>query len=695
MQTTKKSGLRVVVPFFENPQLVRPLFESLVACAAELRELSASLIFYNDSPGHAALKVELDRCLTRAAELEVTVVENACNLGFVRTMNLAFADAVRARDDIVLLNSDTRVFPGTFAALLRVAQSDPMIGFVSPRSNNATLCTLPHGVESLQLSPADAFARFRAVSHHLPSASYVPTAVGFCLYVKWHMLAEFGGFDEDYGKGYNEENDLIMRANRCGYRAALANHAFVWHQGEQSFGGLESSRTVREAANAKLLNARYPEYAALVRAYFGSPEYRAEGLVSAACSSDATARVSIVFDFSDFGSYHNGTFEAGKRLLAAAARCWPATIDVCVLMAAEAWAFHRLDLEPRVRRVDSHQVNESFAAIVRMGQPFEVQSLARIMTRAPVVGVFMLDAIASDCGYLKVGLDEALWHYTMRWADVVFTNSEFTAAQLRRRFVIGERTVVCPTLHSVSPNDYAQPGSAAHPMDGGAALSALRLSRVSLLVVGNSFDHKALRSTVLRLAASLPSFEIIALGCSGLSLPNVRCVESGTLSAEEMEGLYAAADALVYPSHYEGFGFPLLHALARSKPIYVRRLPVFAEIVARVTEGAENVRWFETTDDLVECLIGGVAPWSGPCAQGEVNGWDRSAREVYDALAARIETVSSGHVAERLRWFDLAFGHRVGVAAKRRFGLRTLARWVRRTAIGAGRWCASKLLVRG
>jgi glycosyltransferase involved in cell wall biosynthesis len=35
----------------------------------------------------------------------------------------------------------------------------------------------------------------------------------------------------------------------------------------------------------------------------------------------------------------------------------------------------------------------------------------------------------------------------------------------------------------------------------------------------------------------------------------------------ELEGLYRAADAFVFPSLYEGFGFPVLEAMARGVPV--------------------------------------------------------------------------------------------------------------------------------
>jgi glycosyltransferase involved in cell wall biosynthesis len=41
----------------------------------------------------------------------------------------------------------------------------------------------------------------------------------------------------------------------------------------------------------------------------------------------------------------------------------------------------------------------------------------------------------------------------------------------------------------------------------------------------------------------------------------------GWVSREDLEGLWAIADAFVYPSLYEGFGLPVLEAMARSVPV--------------------------------------------------------------------------------------------------------------------------------
>ena len=57
---------------------------------------------------------------------------------------------------------------------------------------------------------AEAYRRWRVLSRTMPAFHFVPTAVGFYLYIKNDVIANFGFLDPEFGVGYEEENDLIL-----------------------------------------------------------------------------------------------------------------------------------------------------------------------------------------------------------------------------------------------------------------------------------------------------------------------------------------------------------------------------------------------------------------------------------------------------------------------------------------------------
>src|SRR5690349_552300 len=168
-------SVRIIVPFYRSPGLVAPLFRSLLACAAELNELGCTVVAINDSPDDGALASALDSAageLSRAVSCSLRT--NRTNTGFLRTVNTAMAEAVAGGHDVILLNSDTVVFPGAFREMIRVARLDAMTGFVSPRSNNATICTFPLN-DGIRTSPPHySYQAFLELRDFLPEYHYVP-----------------------------------------------------------------------------------------------------------------------------------------------------------------------------------------------------------------------------------------------------------------------------------------------------------------------------------------------------------------------------------------------------------------------------------------------------------------------------------------------------------------------------------------
>ena len=182
------------------------------------------------------------------------MVRRTENLGFVENCNEAIRSVLPDGHDVLLLNSDTRVTPGFLEEMWQVLHLHEKHGVVTPRSNNATVFSIP---VSERLGPDDAYRLWHSIRDLLPRYHVMPTAVGFCMLIKNTVLRQLGAFDPVYSPGYNEENDFVCRINRHGYSAIAANHAFVFHDESSSFG---PRRAALDRRNREVLDERYPEY---------------------------------------------------------------------------------------------------------------------------------------------------------------------------------------------------------------------------------------------------------------------------------------------------------------------------------------------------------------------------------------------------------------------------------------------------
>ena len=194
-----------------------------------------------------------------------TLLVNEVNRGFVHSVNRAMA--LHPDRDVVLLNSDAEVANDWLDRLAAHVAKDGKVATVTPFSNNATICSYPYegwegGVPGgLGLARLDAlFARVLA-----GQSVEIPTAVGFCMYIRRAALAQVGLFDEErFGRGYAEENDFCLRAAEAGWKHVLACDVFAFHAGGVSFS--KEKAALMEAALEKL-RAAHPQYAAMIEEF--------------------------------------------------------------------------------------------------------------------------------------------------------------------------------------------------------------------------------------------------------------------------------------------------------------------------------------------------------------------------------------------------------------------------------------------
>ena len=106
----------IIIPFYRQPSLVKSLFDSLHRVSEELKATGCQVIAINDSPDDGELKTRLRQAVADlGAVVPCRLVENPQNVGFGRSVNGAAGESVANRHDVILLNSDTIVFPGAIA----------------------------------------------------------------------------------------------------------------------------------------------------------------------------------------------------------------------------------------------------------------------------------------------------------------------------------------------------------------------------------------------------------------------------------------------------------------------------------------------------------------------------------------------------------------------------------------------------
>ncbi|MFG1423655.1 glycosyltransferase [Roseixanthobacter liquoris] len=249
----------VVLPVHSGYEETRVCIESVLASRASNTSFR-TLILIDDCGPEPQLRAYLQEVAQTVPD--VLLLVNAENEGFIASVNRGMVAA--GQRDVILLNSDTEVCGDWVDRMAAQAAADPGIATVTPFSNNATICSYPDIGEGRGLPAGHTLAELdRACATVNAGRSVdVPTAVGFCMFIRRACLEEIGPFDADaFGKGYGEESDFCCRASAKAWRHVLAGDVFVYHAGSVSFG---SRAHALKQDSAGLLDARHPHYESAV-----------------------------------------------------------------------------------------------------------------------------------------------------------------------------------------------------------------------------------------------------------------------------------------------------------------------------------------------------------------------------------------------------------------------------------------------
>ena len=164
----------------------------------------------------------------------VRVIANKENLGFAAGNNQGLALA--GGDYLLLLNNDTVVTEGWLAHMLSVFERYSEVGIVGPVSNYVSGPQQVKEASYQSLKKMPHFAKQWSAAHMGQTVEFY-RVVGFCLLAKREVIDRIGGLDEQFGSGNFEDDDFCLRAAVAGYKARIAQDAFIHHTGSQTFKG--------------------------------------------------------------------------------------------------------------------------------------------------------------------------------------------------------------------------------------------------------------------------------------------------------------------------------------------------------------------------------------------------------------------------------------------------------------------------
>lgn len=258
---TPAHPVAVILPIYRDVEMTKRCI--LAAMPGILGVHNARLLAINDASPDAGMQAMLEELANQWPD-RYLVLQNNSNLGFVKTVNRGLA--YFSEYDVVLLNSDVIVPKDWLSRIADEAYSQANIGTVTPLSNNATICSFPNFIQenpqpfNLDVDSIDAVFRHA----RLPCVE-APTGVGFCMYIRRACLDQVGYLNEEqFGRGYGEENDLCQRALKLGWLNLISPNIYAYHEGNVSF---SSDKQALVDHAMRVLDNLHPNYHADIQMF--------------------------------------------------------------------------------------------------------------------------------------------------------------------------------------------------------------------------------------------------------------------------------------------------------------------------------------------------------------------------------------------------------------------------------------------
>lgn len=572
---------------------------------------------------------------------------NEFNMGFVKTCNRAVFELERTGNDILLLNSDTKVTQGFIEEMSRVLYLSEKHGIVCPRSNNASLLTVPikNNLGKL-LEPEESYCVYKKIKKRLPEYKVIPTGVGFAMLIRRQLIYKFGLFDEIYGLGYNEENDYCMRINQYGYSIIMANNAYVYHFHNKSFGDLKLEL---EKKNSIILNKRYPYYKDIVRRYM-EEEIDAVDYFADLIDDKVYLKKRLLISLYELPSAYTGTTEYGMAILHEFYKLFGNTYDIYVLVNKRNDDFLKISQLYENVLYPDNIIGHTFHMAFIPSQIFGIEHLF-LLNKTCLRFIFnMQDIISLRSNYILIYDYERLevFKKSIQYCDAMISISEFSLKDTKDYFadVFQEREVETRVIYH---------GNKEKTIKITKKNYELKYKKY-YVIVGNQFKHKFIREIIETIKKSKYNFIIIGAKETGVLSQNIFGYESGMLSDDFVYYLFLNSQGIIFPSIYEGFGLPVLNGIEYDKKIILCDTELNHELKDYYKFYSDNIYIYNKMDEIENLLDNIEANPKVAYKDGvkKVRTWQDVAVETEALINKRLKSEVNYNVINK-RWRDLCY----------------------------------------
>jgi glycosyltransferase involved in cell wall biosynthesis len=512
------------------------------------------------------------------------------DLGPVEACDHAMSAAADSGCPLLVLMGGIEPGCDAIGTLLGAFDDDPMVGFSSPRLTGRhpdSIAALGEGGDrTLPELP-------RRLLAELPPSYLVADARSRCLLIKRDILANFGRLDLRFNSLAGALRHYVGCARRCGFRTLICNQAVVIDTSPDKRNPPRATIHSLPRRDQILLQELLPDVERTDVEFGTQPVASIETRLARALPHAYAARPSLLLDIRNCGRYTNGTAKAALGI-ARGLRTLGADWDVALLARREASLAHGLEELFPEWPIYTSLPDRQFTLALRLSQPWHIEELIELHGLAAYNVYLFLDTISWDIAYPAPRHLDGTWRFLADQADGLVFISEFTRDRFLRRF--GEAAAVPQVVSHLSfePADYVHPD-----------VQRARDPQGPIFVVGNGYDHKDVSRTIELLTTAFPFEPIVALGPVPAPTPRVTVFESGSLSELELHHLYAGSRAVVFPSFYEGFGFPIVTTLAYGGTLLARRSALLSEIAGECRPHQGCIVPFDRREDMVE-LVGRI-----------------------------------------------------------------------------------------